>query len=76
MSNKLLNEIKKELEYVYPTAEAYNKSANNLYQLTEDVAVKFAHWKAKEGWVVDYREQATHSYKELFNYFINNVYKP
>jgi hypothetical protein len=45
-----------------------------LYQLTEDVAVKFAEWKDKEGWMLDYKEQATHSYKELFQYFINNIY--
>jgi hypothetical protein len=68
MSNKLEYEIDRCLSVVYKRKE--------LYQLTEDVAVKFSQWVENDSWQPQYLEQQTFTSKELFNYFINNVYKP
>jgi uncharacterized protein YllA (UPF0747 family) len=41
-----------------------------LYQLTEDVAVKFMEWVDKLDKFMGMNN------KQLFQYFINNIYKP
>ncbi len=72
-NNKLYSEIEK-LNDRYKDS-SYVDVNNELYQLTEDVAVKFAEWKDDNSWEMDYREQKTHTTKELFTYFLENIYK-
>ncbi len=43
-------------------------------KITADITIKFADWKENNSWEIDYREQITHSTKELFDYYILNVY--
>jgi hypothetical protein len=74
MSNKLELKIAEINSDSAPASEIHpNKQ---LYQLTEDACLQFNEWKDHEAWEIQFREQQSFSPKELFNYFINNVYKP
>jgi hypothetical protein len=46
-----------------------------LYLLTQEVACAFYDWTEKYGWMQEFQHQETHTTKELFSYFIDNVYK-
>ncbi len=71
--NKLYNDI---AEYFNEDSFSHrNEFTHLVYQLTEDVVLKFTKWKEEESWEVDYSYQKTHTVKELYYFFIENIYK-
>ena len=75
MSNVLEDKIGDLNELLQNEQAGFDDTTKALYQLTEEVSCDFSDWKAMESWKYEFLEQHNFTTKELFQYFILNIYK-